>query len=331
MKQIRTQRGGQFSVADDETILDAGRRAGFGFPMACRNGVCERCQGKLLSGTVSIARKNRIIRAGEAGSDAVLYCVALAETDCEIDVPDLTLPGEIPVREIHCQIAAVEPLTHDISRVLLRQPAGPVAQWHAGQYLILQRATPAAFSIANSPAAGDRLIELHVRHTRDNPASMEIMTELSEASGIDVSLPHGERFIDKPPQRPVWFVCGSTGFAPAKAMLEHLQRIDFSQPVRVFYGARQARDFYLLDELDRFKREMKDMDWITVVSDESHPDHLPGLAHEPAVAALAGTSVTPEIHVGGSPAMAWAVFDALVAAGQPGELIHSDVFDYAPR
>ena len=331
MKQVRTRAGASFSAEAGETILEAGRRAGFGFPSACRNGVCERCQGKLLHGTVMIQRKARIIRAGEDGSDAVLYCVALAETDCEIDVPELTLPGEIPAREMHCQIVSVEPLTHDISRVWLRQPAGTPARWHAGQYLILQRSSPAAFSIANPPREGERLLELHVRHTPDNPASLDIIQSLREDASIEVSLPHGQRYLDQPPERPVWFICGSTGFAPAKAMLEYLAALDFQQSVRVFFGARHERDLYLLDELDALASALPDMAWQGVLSDEQREGRVQGLAHEPAVALLKETEMTPEIHVGGSPSMAWAVFDALVAAGQPPDLIHSDVFDYAPR
>ena len=332
MNRVQTQRGTGFNSEPGETILEAGRRAGFGFPAACRNGVCERCQGRLVDGSVRILRKNRTIRAGEAGSEAVLYCVAVAETDCEIDVPDLTLPGEIPAREIHCQITSVEPLTHDISRVWLRQPAGTPVPWHAGQYLILQRNTPAAFSIANAPADGERKLELHVRHTDDNPASLEIIQALREDGSIDVSLPHGQRYLDQPlPQRPLWFICGSTGFAPAKAMLEYLAQRAFRHPVRVFFGARREQDLYLLDQLDQLKATLPDMDWLGILSHEQGPGRRTGLAHEPAVAALAEQSLAPEIHVGGSPTMAWAVFDALVAAGHPADLIHSDVFDYAPR
>ena len=39
----------------------------------------------------------------------------------------------------------------------------------------------------------------------------------------------------------------------------------------------------------------------------------------------------PLFYVGGSPSMAWAVFDDLIAEGVPAKNIHSDVFDYAPR
>lgn len=331
MALVRTRGNRAFQVEPGETILEAGRRAGFGFPAACRNGVCERCQGRLLAGRVHIQRKNLTIHAGEAGSDAVLYCVALAETDCEIDVPDLTLPGEIPARSLHCQIVSVEPLTHDISRVWLRQPAGQPSPWLAGQYLILERDTPAAFSIANGPAPGLRELELHVRHSADNPASLDIIETLNRQTGIDVSLPHGERGMQALPDRPVWFICGSTGFAPAKAMLEFLRANEFEQPVRVFFGAREERDLYLLDWLDALSADMPDMRWLATLSHDNQPGRYAGLAHEPAVEALKEMAQPPEIHVGGSPGMAWAVYDALVAAGHPGELIHSDVFDYAPR
>ena len=62
----------------------------------------------------------------------------------------------------------------------------------------------------------------------------------------------------------------------------------------------------------------------------SRPGHAQGLVHEAALEALA-EPLAPLFYVGGSPAMAWSVFDDLVAEGVPSKNIHSDVFDYAPR
>ncbi len=61
-----------------------------------------------------------------------------------------------------------------------------------------------------------------------------------------------------------------------------------------------------------------------------HPDHEQGLVHEAALAALSEPQL-PLFFLGGSPPMAWAVFDALVEEGVPADNIHCDVFDYAPR
>ncbi|MCH2558840.1 MAG: 2Fe-2S iron-sulfur cluster-binding protein [Alcanivorax sp.] len=320
-------------------ILTAGREAGFGFPHACRNGVCERCQGRLIAGAVRQRRgasQDRLIHAGDARADRVLYCVAIPISDCEIEVPEITAPGELPVHRLQCQILRREPLNHDVTRVVLRLPAGRTVRWFAGQYLILELEHGGyPFSIANAPggsanAPGGRELELHVRHGNDNSAAHAIMADLDEQATVAVTLPEGRRFIDRAPERPLWFICGSTGFAPVKAMIERLIQLDYPLPVRLFWGARTERDLYLPDLPARWGEQLRDFHAVTALSDISKPGHARGLVHEAALEALAEPR-EPLFYLGGSPAMAWAVFDALVEEGVPAENIHSDVFDYAPR
>ena len=104
--------------APDIPILTAAREAGFGFPHACRNGVCLRCQGRLTAGAIR-QDSGDIIHANQPGADRVLYCVAIPISDCEIDVPETTAPGELPVHRVQCQIIEREPLNHDVTPVWL--------------------------------------------------------------------------------------------------------------------------------------------------------------------------------------------------------------------
>lgn len=321
---------GRFACPDHGTIVEAGHRAGFGFPTACRNGVCERCRGQLVAGQVQ--QKDALIQAPPFTGDStntVLYCVAIPLSDCEINVPEVTAPGELPAHDVQCQLDRIEPLNHDVSRVWLRLPAGKAIHWHAGQYLMLNLHGEAyPFSIANH---GDgRLVELHIRHASDNSAALDIMASLRNADTVAVTLPGGTRFIDSPPDRPVWFICGSTGFAPVKAMMERLIALDFRQPVRLFWGARTADDLYLPDLPAQWQETLTDFHATTALSDISLPGHASGLVHEAALEALHEPTL-PLFFLGGSPPMAWAVFDALVAEGVPADNIHCDVFDYAPR
>lgn len=326
--------GGHFPCAADETITEAGRRACFRFPVACGNGVCERCRGRLVRGGVGMPRKNRTIHAGERQAERVLYCVAQPLSDCEIDVPEVAVAGELPVHETSCQITEVDALSHDVSRAWLRLPAGRRIEWYAGQYLeLLMPDGPCPFSIATAPEDGLRDIELHIRHTEDNPTSLEIMAALEQNLTVDVRLPGGNRYINELPQRPVWFICGSTGFAPVKAMIEHLRNTGFDLPVRLFWGARQRGDLYLENLPENWITELADFDYVPVLSEEKGEGYHQGLVQEPAVEAVKALddASRPLFFLGGSPPMAWSVFDALVAAGVPAENIHSDVFDYAPR
>src|SRR3569832_1037031 len=52
--QVTVQPSGhQFTVNDDETILEAALREGFSLPYGCRNGACGACKGKVLSGQLA--------------------------------------------------------------------------------------------------------------------------------------------------------------------------------------------------------------------------------------------------------------------------------------
>lgn len=338
---------GHYRAHASDTLLEAGQRAGFGFPHACRNGNCLRCAGELLRGSVrqrigNLTDNIRTLHAGDEGAGQVLYCIAHALEDCEINVPDITAPGELPVFDVTCQITAIDDLNHDVSRVMLRLPAGRRIRWHAGQYLLLKLpAGEAAFSIAN--VATGRELELHVRHNDENSSAQTIMAALRNDNLVRVQLPAGQRFIAHPlPQRPVWFICGSTGFAPAKAMIEHLLASDFAYPIRLYWGARSADDIYLPALPAQWARDEK-LQYVPVLSDSTVTDegeagaehtgaiYRTGLVHEAVLADLNDEDERPEFHIAGSPAMAWAVFDALHAAGVPAADMHSDVFDYAPR
>lgn len=328
MAEIRVGNKGCFVVSAGETILEAGLRAGFGFPKACRNGNCGRCAGRLINGGVRLG--NTLLRADEAGSNQVLYCVATAETDCEIDAAMITAPGELPVASLRCQIAAIQPLNHNVSAVTLRLPAGQKLNWYAGQYLLLGEQQDAAFSIANAAMDGNRDILLHIRHDADNLSAVELMAQLQQQSTVPVTLPLGNRWIDQAPSQPVWFICGSTGFAPARAMIERLMQLDFSLPVRLFRGGRRVDDIYPPQWHTDPALALQDFQQTLAVNEAPAPAQFHGMVHEAAIQALQDPTA-PLFHVGGSPIMAWAVFDALVAAGVPPHHIHSDVFDYAPR
>ncbi|MEY1660931.1 2Fe-2S iron-sulfur cluster-binding protein [Isoalcanivorax beigongshangi] len=324
-----------FDAGPEDTLLEAGRRAGFGFPHACRNGNCLRCQGTLLHGKVrqrigNLASAEQHLCATPESPCQVLYCVAYALSDCEIDVPDVTAPGQLPVFEVACQVHAIDPLSPDVSRVLLRLPAGRKVRWYAGQYLLLQvpGGSLSAFSIANPAPA--RMLELHVRHPAGQASTDHLMAALAEHATVQVTLPQGTRHLgEHPSTRPQWFICGSTGFAPVKAMIEQLLTLPSPPPIRLYWGARQQPDLYL-ESLARHWAAEHGIALVLALSDLPQAGYVHGLVQEPVLADLPHHA-WGEFHVAGSPPMAWAVHDALAAAGVPRADIHSDVFDYAPR
>lgn len=322
-----------FSAARDESILEAGRRAGFTFPQACRNGNCFRCEGQLLRGEVEHLRSH----ARSVATDApctLLPCIVAARSDCALHVEGVFGPGELPVLEVAAQVVAVEPLNHNVVRARLRLPAGRKIARLAGQYLeIVDGGDAYAFSIASPPETG-RDIELHVRHGEDNPASLKVMSLLREKV-IRVRLPLGDCTLAGEPRLPLLLVAGATGFSQAKALVEHAIAQRWQVPVTLYWGVRTAEDLYLAELPARWAREHANIRCVPAISQvadgqEPRSGFVYGHVHEAVLAD------TPDfgrvlVYACGSPPMVYAALDAFVAHGLPAERFFSDVLAWAPR
>lgn len=331
MKQysIEVQHCGTFNCLENETLLAAGQRAGFGFPNACRNGNCERCLGKLVSGSIQHSRQGHITYADTSAAEAILTCVALALEDCIVNVPNTTAPGQLPIVTKACQVLSLEPLAHNISLISLQLPAGRAIQWHPGQYLLLLiNDEEYAFSIANAP--NGRHLELHIRHDSANASAHKIIEHLQNNPVVQAKLPFGNRHLGSlDEQAPLWLICGSTGFSQAKAIIEGVLNSAKKRSIHLFWGARTQEDLYL-HALAQQWADQGLIEYTPILSEQSVKGFQQGLVHQ-AVLAEKRPNVPPVCLIAGSPDMGWAVFDALVAAGFDADKLHSDVFDYAPR
>ncbi len=155
----------QFECAQGETLAEGASRQGIRFPISCENGVCHICQGTLLSGRCTLPGGVQV----EAVNSELMLCMAMPETDCDIEINGVLGPGEIALKTFACQVEAIESLNHDVYRVVLRPPAGKRVEFHAGQYLsvLMEGREPSFFSIASAPTQpgepSNRNLELHVQ------------------------------------------------------------------------------------------------------------------------------------------------------------------------
>lgn len=234
-----------------------------------------------------------------------------------------------PPRAVAAQVVAVEPLNHNVARVQLWL-AEDVARL-AGQYLEIRDGSSVyAFSIASPPESG-RDLELHVRHGADNPSSLELLALLRRSSTLQLRLPLGDCVLVDEPAQPLLLIAGATGFSQVHAFVEHAIASGWTMPISVFWGARDATDFYLAEMPARWQREHANIRCRLAVSQGVPAVGMQaGLVHEVALAE------TPDlarslVYACGSPPMVYAALDALVAAGLPRERFFSDVLAWAPR
>ncbi|WP_133645863.1 2Fe-2S iron-sulfur cluster-binding protein [Paraburkholderia flava] len=87
--QVRVEPLGQtFEAPDSLTILEAAGFANLRLPRMCRNGTCRTCLCRLTSGSVRYLIEWPGVSREEKAEGFILPCVAVAESDLVIDVPD---------------------------------------------------------------------------------------------------------------------------------------------------------------------------------------------------------------------------------------------------
>lgn len=234
-----------------------------------------------------------------------------------------------------CQITTVDPLSNDVYRVQLLAPAGQLAEFYAGQYLMLELedGQQYPFSIASAPVAlqQDRQIELHIQRVAESEQSVKILHSLQHSLTAKVIMPFGNCHLMTAPSTPLVFLAAGTGFAQMKGMIEHCLSVGHPHQLHLYWGARKVQHFYL-PQLPRDWANNHQVIFHPVVSDDKDSDWEGryGDLHHAVVEDLADLA-DAHFYICGSPQMVYASFDDLVTAGVAKERIHSDVFDYAPR
>lgn len=321
MKVTLKPSGAVLEVQARERILDAARRLGYDCPQSCRNGNCHICAALLVEG--------RVQQGGiELNHGELFTCLGEPLEDCVLHWDGVLAPGEWPVRELACQVAACDELGGDVWRLRLTTPAGKAPRYHAGQYLLLQRDADdyAAFSLASAPHCG-RELELHVL-ARDE-ATIGLIAQLRSAGLARVKMPFGDTHLAELPSGPLVLIAAGTGMAQMHSLIEHCRASGFAHPVHLYWGARRPEDFYQMEHWAQWQ-QVPNLFLHQVVSDQCGWPGRCGLLHE-AVREDFTDLKALHVYASGSPAMVYATLDALVEAGMDAQQMRADVFAYAPR
>ena len=317
-----------FAAEADEDLLGAAARAGIAVPAACRNGVCEICEARLLAGAAVNTRNQQNIAVGER----LMLCRSRALTDLELEIDAVMAAGANQPRRFQARVADVQSISHDVYRVELQLPRRRELSFHAGQYLsvVLPDTDPCFFSIASSPT--DQSIELHIQASPEWVSAQKVIDALTAGGEVTLEMPHGKACLAKAPDKPLLLVAAGTGFAQMKSLVDYLRTTSYDQPVTLFWGVRRHEDMYLRSLAQRWEQEWPAFKFLPVVGDDEDNDW--GGHHDQLVRTVLATGMdwnNVEVHASGSPAMVYTLMDALVDAGLPQAAFFSDVLEYAPR
>ncbi|MCU0950100.1 MAG: CDP-6-deoxy-delta-3,4-glucoseen reductase [Burkholderiaceae bacterium] len=335
--------GREFTVEGDETVLAAALRAGIGLPYGCKSGTCGTCKARCIDGAWTQGPHSATaLSDDDIAQRKLLVCCSRPDSDLVIEARELSGFGDIPIRKMPCRVATIERPTDDVAIVSLNLPANERLQYRAGQYIefILRDGTRRSYSMATAPHA-DAQIALHIRHM---PGGLFTDTlfgaktpALKERDILRFEGPLGTFFLREESTKPIVLLASGTGFAPIKAIAEHLfhKRVNLGEgdrparPVRLYWGARTKKDLYL-DALPRqWAAEQAHFSYVPVLSEATAADAWTGrtgFVHRAVMDDLPDLS-GHEVYACGTPLMVEAARQDFIArCGLPEDAFFADAF-----
>ena len=122
-----------------------------------------------------------------------------------------------------------------------------------------------------------------------------------------------------------------TGFAPIKAILEHMQHMEITRPVTLYWGGRRPEDLYLNDWVQAQLAVMPNLTYVPVISNALPEDNWTGRTGFVHQAVLQDTPDLSghQVYACGAPIVVDSARADYTSAGLPADEFYADSFTSA--
>ena len=260
----------------------------------------------------------------------ILTCCAKPQSDVVLESRQVTEQGALPIKKMPTRVTTMTRVSPDVMLLNLQLPANDSFQYRAGQYVefILRDGARRSYSMANAPGQANAL-ELHIRHMPGGKFTDHVFGAMKEKEILRIEGPFGSFFLREESDKPLVFLASGTGFAPIKALLEHMQAQSITRPVTVYWGGRRPADLYMNAWLESQQAVMPQLRYVPVVSDAQPEDGWSGrtgFVHHAVLADLPNLSGY-QVYACGAPIVVdSARKDFCAQAGLPEEEFFADAF-----
>ena len=324
----------QFTVERDEAILPAAIRQGVGLPYGCRDGACGSCKSRLLEGRVIHgAHQLKALSQAEEAAGLILPCCATPQTDCVIEARSVPGAGDYPVLKLPSRVISLTRAAPDVMVMRLQLPANQNLQYRAGQYVefILRDGARRSYSMANAPSrlGSPPSIELHLRHMPGGRFTDHVFGAMKDKEILRMEGPFGSFFLREDSPKPIVLLASGTGFAPIKAVIEHMRDKGITRPAVLYWGGRRPPDLYMDAWCRQAAAEFTSLRYVPVISDALPEDGWTGrtgFVHRAVMQDLPDLS-GHQVYACGAPVVVEsAQRDFVAQCGLPAEEFYADSF-----
>lgn len=245
-------------------------------PSACGGkGTCGYCKLRVLEGAGPVLpTETPYLTRQDILHSVRLACQVKVKGDIELAIPEDLLAAQ----QFKTVIEKIEDLTHDIKRFVFKLIEPKEINFKPGQYIqfcIPNTSEFRAYSIASPPSVKDR-VELMVRLVPGGLCSTYMHEVLEEGDEAYITGPYGEFYLHEESQKEIICVGGGCGMAPLKSIINHLIETGSKRKIIYFFGARQKRDLFYTEELERFEKEYENFKFIPALSEPVPEDEWNG-------------------------------------------------------
>ena len=330
--QITVQPSGhQFSCEADETVLSAAIRAGVGLPYSCKSGACSSCKGKIVSGSVQHKPyQSRSLTEDEAAAGYSLLCCAIPQGDLVVQAREVAGGSDYPIKKMPSRLTTIEKVAPDVVVLTLQLPASERLQYRAGQYIeiMLRDNKRRSYSMASAPVEGGT-VSLHIRHMPGGLFTDQVFGTMKERDILRFEGPMGTFFLREDSDKPVVLLASGTGFAPLKAIVEHMINEKSARPISLYWGGRRPHDLYMDALCRQWAADLPQFTYVPVVSEALPEDAWSGrtgFVHQAVMADLPDMSAY-QVYACGAPIVVESANRDFVQLCQlPAEEFYADAF-----
>ena len=298
-KSITTPAGGKLL----NTLADAG----IFLSSACGGGgTCAQCRCKVMEGGGSmLSTEAGHFTRGEAAHGWRLSCQTAVKQDMKIEVP----AEFFGVKRWECEVISNENVATFIKELVLKLPEGEEVDFRAGGYVQFEippyemdykdidveeeyrgdwdkfgvfdhkskvdEPTIRAYSMANYPEEKG-IVKFNIRIASPPPGTDFAPGKMSSylfgkkpGDMVTIFGPFGE-FFAKETDAEMVFVGGGAGMAPMRShIFDQLLRIKTDRKITFWYGGRNERELFYVDEYDKLAAEHENFEWHVALSDQN--------------------------------------------------------------
>jgi CDP-4-dehydro-6-deoxyglucose reductase, E3 len=316
----------EFQSSGDLTVLEAALSQGLNLPYSCKNGDCNSCSAKLISGVIE-SIDGELITVNEDSNKPtfILTCQCKVKSDCVLHVDYYPELDDIVSCITPTKVHALNFPNPDIAILTLRLAQNAVLNFLPGQFVdFLWEGNKRSYSIASRVLSEKKLLEFHIRRVVGGFFSQIIFEQLKVDQLLRIVGPQGTFFLHES-EAPIILLAGGTGFAPIKSIMEQLITSESERTVVLYWGGSKPSLLYS----DLPQAWSKDYDWFTYVPvisvrDDTWSGRF-GLVHE---AVMEDTyDLSPyHVYVCGAPRMIGAAQSDFIKHGLDADNFYADAF-----